>query len=83
MLDDVLLANGRFGTVPTWVASGAPSPLQALLGCHDEARWIRYARKAVVHLFPYLPEQPGYNKRLRRSRRSSSSSSECWWPIPA
>lgn len=39
--------------------------LQALLGYHDEVRWIRYARKAVVHLFPYLPQQPGYNKRLR------------------
>jgi hypothetical protein len=39
--------------------------LQALLGYHDEARWIRYARQALTHLFPYLPKQPGYNKRLR------------------
>jgi len=39
--------------------------LQALLGYHDEARWIRYARQALRHLFPYLPQQPGYNKRLR------------------
>jgi hypothetical protein len=23
------------------------------------------ARKAVIHLFPHLPKQPGYNKRLR------------------
>ena len=39
--------------------------VQALLGHHDEARWIRYAGKAMRHLFPYLPKQPGYNKRLR------------------
>lgn len=39
--------------------------MQVLLGFHDESRWIRYARKALVHLFPYLPKQPGYNKRLR------------------
>jgi len=39
--------------------------MQVLLGYHDESRWIRYARKALIHLFPYLPKQPGYNKRLR------------------
>ena len=39
--------------------------MQALLGFHDEARWLRFAGKAVGHLFPYLPQQPGYNKRLR------------------
>ena len=39
--------------------------LQALLGYHQEARWIRYAQRALAHLFPYLPQQPGYNKRLR------------------
>src|SRR4051794_16193811 len=39
--------------------------MQALLRYHDESRWIRYARKALIHLFPYLPKQPGYNKRLR------------------
>jgi hypothetical protein len=39
--------------------------LQALLGHHDEARWIRHARKTLRHLFPLLPKQPGYNKRLR------------------
>jgi hypothetical protein len=41
------------------------SVLQALLRYPDESRWIRYARKALIHLFPYLPKQPGYNKRLR------------------
>jgi hypothetical protein len=39
--------------------------LQALLGFHKEERWIRFARRGLRHLFPYLPKQPGYNKRLR------------------
>jgi hypothetical protein len=39
--------------------------MQVLLRFHDESRWIRYARKALIHLFPCLPKQPGYNKRLR------------------
>jgi hypothetical protein len=39
--------------------------MQALLGFHAEARWVRFARKHLTHLFPYLPQQPGYTKRLR------------------
>jgi hypothetical protein len=39
--------------------------LQALLGFCSEARWLRYAHRHLRHLFPYLPKQPGYNKRLR------------------
>jgi hypothetical protein len=39
--------------------------LQALLGFTSEARWLRHARAHLGHLFPYLPQQPGYNKRLR------------------
>ena len=39
--------------------------LQALLGFTSEARWVRYAHAHLGHLFPYLPQQPGYNKRLR------------------
>ena len=40
--------------------------LQALLGHTSEARWLRYTRSHLRHLFRYLPQQPGYNKRLRR-----------------
>ncbi len=40
--------------------------LQALLGFTSEARWLRHASEHLRHLFPYLPQQPGYNKRLRR-----------------
>jgi hypothetical protein len=39
--------------------------LQALLGFTSEARWIRFAHASLRHLFPYIPHQPGYNKRLR------------------
>jgi hypothetical protein len=39
--------------------------LEALLGFTSEARWLRHARAHLGHLFPYLPQQPGYNKRLR------------------
>src|SRR5437899_3229245 len=39
--------------------------MQALLGFVSEARWLRFARKSLRGLFPYLPGQPGYNKRLR------------------
>jgi hypothetical protein len=41
--------------------------MQALLGFTSEARWLRHAREHLRHLFPYLPQQSGYNKRLRRS----------------
>jgi Transposase DDE domain len=42
--------------------------MQALLGFTSEARWTRYARARLRHLFPYLPQQSGYNKRLRAAR---------------
>jgi hypothetical protein len=42
------------------------SVMQALLGHTSEARWLRFADEHLRHLFPYLPKQPGYNKRLRR-----------------
>ncbi|MBG0741082.1 IS982 family transposase [Paeniglutamicibacter antarcticus] len=40
--------------------------MQALLGFTSEARWLRYARRSFCTMFPYLPGQSGYNKRLRR-----------------
>ena len=41
--------------------------LQVLLGFDEEARWLRYAGEHLRHLFPYLPGQAGYNKRLRKA----------------
>jgi hypothetical protein len=40
--------------------------MQALLGHTSEARWLRFARAQLRALFPFLPQQPGYNKRLRK-----------------
>ena len=40
---------------------------QVLLGfARGERHWgIRYAHAHLRHLFPYIPQQSGYNKRLR------------------
>jgi hypothetical protein len=37
-----------------------------LLGIASERRWIRYARKNLAGMFPGLPGQSGYGRRLRR-----------------
>lgn len=39
--------------------------MQALLGFHCEARWLRHLRAHYRHLFPFIPQDSGYNKRLR------------------
>ena len=39
--------------------------MQAMLGFESESRFLRYAKDNLVHLFPFIPLQPGYNKRLR------------------
>ena len=41
--------------------------IQALLGYTSEARFIRHARTHLRGLFPYLPQRPAYNKRLRNA----------------
>jgi hypothetical protein len=41
--------------------------LQSLGGFVSEARFVRYARRHLVHLFPYLPGQSGYNKALKKA----------------
>lgn len=40
--------------------------MQAHLGFVSERRWLRHAHKRLGHLFGYLPDQSGYNKRLRK-----------------
>ena len=47
--------------------------MQALLGFVSEARWLRFARGRLRHLFPRLPQQPGYNKRVRKL-----AATMCW-----
>lgn len=43
---------------------------QALLRFHSERRWVRHIRASPQWraMFPYLPEQPGYHKRLKSAR---------------
>ena len=38
---------------------------QILLGIPSERHFLRLAMTRLGHLFPYLPKQPGYNKRMR------------------
>ena len=39
--------------------------METLLGFTSERRFIRFARKHLGSMFPYIPQQPGYNKRQR------------------
>lgn len=41
--------------------------MSALLGYTSERRWLRRVEHDFGHLFPYVPQQSGYNKRLRRA----------------
>jgi hypothetical protein len=41
--------------------------MQSLLGFTSETRWLRHARRHLIGMFPYLPAQSGYNKRLRKA----------------
>lgn len=38
---------------------------QVLLDCPNERRFLRLAQQRLGHLFPYIPGQSGFNKRLR------------------
>jgi hypothetical protein len=38
---------------------------QVLLGARSEHHRLRMCRGRLGHLFPYLPHQPGYHKRLK------------------
>lgn len=66
-IDDALAGSRRLGRPPR--LSDAElltlAVMQALLGFASEARWLRFARAHLHREFPYLPEQSGYNKRLR------------------
>jgi hypothetical protein len=38
---------------------------QVLLGARSDRHWLRFVRDRLGHLFPSVPGQAGYNKRLR------------------
>ena len=47
---------------------------QVLLGARSEHHWLRLCYARLGHLFPYLPRQPGYHKRLKAAATSRSPS---------
>ncbi len=42
-----------------------PAVAQAMLGFASETRWLRFVRSRLGAMLPYVPKQPGWNKRLR------------------
>lgn len=40
--------------------------MSSMLSFTSERRWLRHARAHLQSAFPYLPGQPGYNKRVRK-----------------
>jgi hypothetical protein len=66
--DDVLPARSGPGRRPkiTDAELIALAIAQVFLDCPSERRFLRFARERLGHLFPYIPGQPAYNRRLRR-----------------
>ena len=67
LVDDLLPARTGAGRHPRITDAELISlaVAQILLHCPSERRFLRFARGRLGHLFPYIPKQPGYNKRLR------------------
>ncbi|MFJ2847540.1 IS982 family transposase [Streptomyces griseofuscus] len=66
-IDDELETGRRMGRPPqlTDAELVTLAVTQALLGFGSETRWLRYAHAHLALMFPYLPQQSGYNKRLK------------------
>ena len=63
-----LPARPKIGFVPK-ITDAELIPLAvmaALAGYTCERRWLRHAHQHLTSLFPYLPGQSGYNRRLRK-----------------
>jgi len=74
-LDTLLIAlyvfvDGRSGPGrKPWISDAELITLavaQVFLDCPNERRFLRLAHGRLGHLFPYIPEQAGYNKRVRK-----------------
>jgi hypothetical protein len=67
LVDDLLPARRRFGRPPRISDSEliCLAVAQVLLDCPNERRFLRGAKERLSHLFPYIPGQSGFNKRLR------------------
>jgi hypothetical protein len=69
-IDDEITGQPRFGRPPLLSDSELVclAVAQALLSYPSEARWLRAVGSRLPGMFPHLPQQPGYNKRLRAAR---------------
>jgi hypothetical protein len=67
LVDDLLPPRRRFGRPPRISDSEliCLAVAQVLLDCPNERRFLRLAKRRLGHLFPYIPGQSGFNKRLR------------------
>lgn len=68
LVDDLLPTRRRFGR-PVRISDSELICLaiaQVLLDCPNERRFLRLAKQRLGHLFPYIPGQSGFNKRLRQ-----------------
>jgi hypothetical protein len=68
-IDDELKGQPRPGRPPQFTDAEllTVAVAQSLLRHESERRWLRAAARHIGHLFPYLPKQSDYNKRLRRA----------------
>ena len=74
-VDDALRDHGsgavatrdRVGAEAVRCRAGDGRGEQSLLGFTSETRWLRHGRRHLIGMFPYLPAQSGYNKRLRKA----------------
>jgi len=97
LIDDHVIPSGRRGPGRPKKLSDAElvclAVAQVLLGARSEHHWLRLCYARLGHLFPYLPHQPGYHKRLKaaatsrpgtgRSGGSASGSSRSTTPSKA
>ena len=69
LIDDHVIPPGRRGPGRPKKLSDAElvclAVAQVLLGARSEHHWLRLCYARLGHLFPYLPHQPGYHKRLK------------------
>jgi hypothetical protein len=64
---DLARARPAVGIAP-WLSDAelvTLAVIEALRGFTAERRFLRFADRHLRHLFPYQPQQSGYNKRLR------------------
>ena len=69
LIDDHVIPSGQRGPGRPKKRSDAElvclAVAQVLLGARSEHHWLRLCYARLGHLFPYLPHQPGYHKRLK------------------